>query len=40
VRPSLEGTIGGKFSFRAMPDLAGSTFTLLDAYATCKHSEA
>ena len=23
VRPSLEGTIGGKFSFRAMPDLAG-----------------
>ncbi|WP_442887700.1 OprO/OprP family phosphate-selective porin [Congregicoccus parvus] len=40
VRPSLEGTVAEKYSFRIMPDFAGSSFTLLDAYGSYKHSDA
>jgi phosphate-selective porin OprO and OprP len=40
VRPSFEGTLYQKFGFRIMPDLAGSTFSLLDGYATYNHSAA
>lgn len=40
LRPSFEGTLAEKFGFRIMPDLAGSSFTLLDAYATYAHSPA
>ena len=32
VRPILEGTLYEKFGFRIMPDFAGSSFQLLDAY--------
>ena len=32
VRPILEGTLYEKFGFRLMPDLAGSSLQLLDAY--------
>ncbi|MBA3848649.1 MAG: porin [Opitutus sp.] len=40
LRPSFEGTLGEKFGFRLMPDLAPATFQLLDAYATYAHSPA
>lgn len=40
LRPSFEGTIGEKFGFRIMPDLAPATFNLLDAYITYAHSPA
>lgn len=40
LRPSFEGTIAEKYGFRLMPDFAGSTFTLLDAFATYAHSPA
>jgi phosphate-selective porin OprO/OprP len=39
VRPSFEGTVAEKYSFRIMPDLAGSTFTLMDAFGAYKHSD-
>lgn len=38
LRPSFEGTIGEKFGFRLMPDLAPATFNLLDAYVTYAHA--
>lgn len=40
LRPSFEGTLAEKYGFRLMPDLAGSSFTLLDAYVTYAHSPA
>ena len=40
LRPSFEGTLGEKFAFRLMPDLAPSVFNLLDAYVTYTHSTA
>jgi phosphate-selective porin OprO/OprP len=40
LRPSFEGTLGEKFAFRIMPDLAPATFNLLDAYITYQHSPA
>lgn len=40
LRPSFEGTLAEKYGFRLMPDFAGSTFTLLDAYVTYQHSPA
>ena len=40
LRPSFEGTLGEKFGFRLMPDLAPGTFNLLDAYVTYQHSPA
>src|SRR5690606_2177734 len=40
VRPSFEGGVGQKFSFRIMPDFAPSSVTLFDAYATYSHSTA
>ncbi|MES2697173.1 MAG: porin [Verrucomicrobiota bacterium] len=38
LRPSFEGVIGERFGFRLMPDLAPSTFNLLDAYVTYTHA--
>lgn len=38
VRPSLEGTLWGKYDFRIMPDFAGSSVTLIDAYADLRFS--
>lgn len=38
VRPSFEGTVWGKYDFRIMPDFAGSSATLLDAYANLRFS--
>ncbi len=38
VRPIIDGTVAEKFEYRIMPDLAGSSFTLLDANATYRHS--
>ena len=40
VRPSFEGTIAKNFSFRIMPDFAGSSVILVDAYAGYKYSDA
>jgi phosphate-selective porin OprO and OprP len=40
LRPSFEGTVGQKFGFRIMPDLAPAVFNLLDAYVTYAHSPA
>lgn len=38
VRPSFEGTLWGKCDFRIMPDFAGSSVTLIDAYADLRFS--
>jgi phosphate-selective porin OprO/OprP len=38
VRPSFEGTVAEKFSFRVMPDFANNNVTLLDAWAAYKHT--
>jgi phosphate-selective porin OprO/OprP len=32
VRPTLEGSLGEYVDFKIMPDFAGSSFTLFDAY--------
>lgn len=40
IRPSFEGTVGGRFGFRIMPDFAPAATTLLDAYANYRHSDA
>jgi phosphate-selective porin OprO and OprP len=37
VRLNFEGTVGEKIDFRIMPDFAGGTFTLFDAYANLKY---
>ena len=38
VRPSFEGTLWGNYDFRIMPDFAGSSVTLMDAYADLRFS--
>lgn len=38
VRPSFEGTVYGNYDFRVMPDFAGNSTTLLDAYADLRFS--
>lgn len=38
VRPSFEGTVWKNYDFRVMPDFAGNSVTLLDAYADLKFS--
>ena len=40
VRPTVEGTVFGKFGFRVTPEFAGSSSSLIDAYATYQHSPA
>lgn len=37
ARPILEGTLFKDFDFRLMPDFAGSSVTLFDAYAEWRH---
>jgi phosphate-selective porin OprO/OprP len=37
VRLNFEGTVGEKIDFRIMPDFAGGTFTLFDAYVNLKY---
>jgi phosphate-selective porin OprO and OprP len=36
VRPTLEGTFGGIYDFRFMPDFAGGRSVIVDAYVTAK----
>jgi len=40
VRPSFEGVIAKDFNFRIMPDFAGSTLTLVDAFVGYQFSPA
>jgi phosphate-selective porin OprO and OprP len=40
VRLNFEGTVGEKIDFRIMPDFAGGTFTLFDAYVNLKYRPA
>src|SRR2546427_2251086 len=40
ARPILEGTLFKDFDFRLMPDFAGSSATLFDAYVEWKHWQA
>lgn len=40
VRPTLDGKFGDAVSFRIMPDFAGDSFTLYDAYVDLKLAEA
>src|SRR5690606_27773121 len=40
VPPTVEGTGFGKFGFRVTPEFAGSSSSLIDAYATYQHSPA
>jgi phosphate-selective porin OprO and OprP len=39
VRPSFEGTVAEKFSFRVMADFANNQVQLLDAYAAYQHAD-
>jgi phosphate-selective porin OprO/OprP len=36
VRPILEGTVGGKYDFRFMPDFAGGRTTIVDAWLAAR----
>jgi phosphate-selective porin OprO/OprP len=36
VRPTLEGTFGGLYDFRLMPDFAGGRSVIVDAYVTAR----
>jgi hypothetical protein len=36
VRPTLEGTFGGLYDFRFMPDFAGGRTTIVDAYIAAR----
>lgn len=40
IRPTLDGQLGPAVSFRITPELAGSSVTLLDAYADLRISDA
>src|SRR5262245_18290069 len=38
IRPQLDGTLGGVLDFRLMPDFAGSTLVVQDAYANLRYA--
>ncbi len=40
LRPTLEGTLFGKYDFRIMPDFAGGTVALLDGYIDARFDPA
>lgn len=40
LRLSFEGNLGGRISFKLMPDITTSTFSLYDAYVSMRHSPA
>ncbi len=40
LRPTLEGTLFGKYDFRIMPDFAGGTVALLDGYIDARLNPA
>lgn len=40
VRPTLEGTFGGIYDFRFMPDFAGGRTVIVDAYVTARFNPA
>ena len=40
VRPTIEGTLFGKYDFRFTPDFAGGTATVVDAYIDARFDPA
>lgn len=40
VRPTIEGTVAGKYGFRFTPDFAGGSATVVDAYAEARLNPA
>jgi phosphate-selective porin OprO/OprP len=38
VRPTIQGTLGGKYDYRFTPDFGGGTTTVVDAYIDAKFS--